>query len=636
MGDVDVSSSKIWAVAGAAVVVSCLLTARLVYQHLRNWRFGQRQRLIVRIVLMVPIYAIDSFLSLVFVKQSILFDVPRDCYESFVIYNFMALLVDYMGGEEAAQQFLARQLPLKHSFPCTCLGYHTMKDFLSTCKVCVLQYSLVKPITAILTLAFHWAGLYKPGDFALDSARFWICVINNSSVTLALYYLVAFYHATHNNAPLNAGNPLPKFVAVKIVIFFAFWQQVVIEIVAAMGLVERTVKLNEDQVEVAWGDLCICLEMALVAVGHAWVFSADEHRHGFYGLLDDTDAEQGVMQVELGPRQAARKIVGVEDLVVDVESAAKHLPQMGKNVTTAWRQCLFPNDEVVNETMARRSKPRRGLKAAIRELDRDRTARDRMRWLLRRLAPDAVERCPRHVRTGQRLFRILNIEVRPLYVVPLDYADSRTLTYEGAEVLLVLLPVAPGGSTDNLAAMAQQADSESVKDTPFAARVEWTDWPPSGNAVETSGPTSPPFETEPGCLMMYVGSSEASEGQRRIDDGDAAGGGAADMLIQRYAVPLLTCSDSSRGLKGQHFAVIQPETAGWGQTAEGAVSPLHPPSPVRPAPPPTCAAEAERDSGGGVPFEDSAQSPGIPAVDLYGYFDDAAVVVESAVGPAQP
>ena len=52
----------------------------------------------------------------------------------------------------------------------------------------------------------------------------YITIINNTSVMLALYYLLAFYHATYTNTMLKQGRPLPKFISVKLIIFFAFWQ----------------------------------------------------------------------------------------------------------------------------------------------------------------------------------------------------------------------------------------------------------------------------------------------------------------------------------------------------------------------------------------------------------------------------
>ena len=53
-------------IPGIACFISCALTSRLVYLHLKHYHMASRQRYIIRIVMMVPIYAVDSWLSLIF------------------------------------------------------------------------------------------------------------------------------------------------------------------------------------------------------------------------------------------------------------------------------------------------------------------------------------------------------------------------------------------------------------------------------------------------------------------------------------------------------------------------------------------------------------------------------------------
>ena len=145
-------------IALLCTIIAVGLSLHLIRGHLRNYVKPQRQRYVIRIVWMVPIYAINSFLSLCFIQYAPIFDVPRDVYESYVLYNFVALLIDYMGGENEAKAFFAAQPPQKHWWPFHWLGDHDMSVFLETTRLCVLQYSIVRPVTAFTTLFLYFSG----------------------------------------------------------------------------------------------------------------------------------------------------------------------------------------------------------------------------------------------------------------------------------------------------------------------------------------------------------------------------------------------------------------------------------------------------------------------------------------------
>lgn len=62
---------------------------------------GHPQSKIVGILWMVPIYAVDSFVSLRFKEAALYVDMLRDCYEGYALYLFLALMVGYLGdGDE--------------------------------------------------------------------------------------------------------------------------------------------------------------------------------------------------------------------------------------------------------------------------------------------------------------------------------------------------------------------------------------------------------------------------------------------------------------------------------------------------------------------------------------------------------
>lgn len=67
--------------AGTFCLLACLLTSFHMYTHLKNYKEPIVQRKIVAILWMSPIYAVTSFLSLVFPTADGYLAVIRDFYE---------------------------------------------------------------------------------------------------------------------------------------------------------------------------------------------------------------------------------------------------------------------------------------------------------------------------------------------------------------------------------------------------------------------------------------------------------------------------------------------------------------------------------------------------------------------------
>jgi len=59
----------------------------------------------------VPIYALDSWLSLL-QNGSLMAELVRECYEAFVIYNFVLYLAEYLGGSATISQILSQKAPV--------------------------------------------------------------------------------------------------------------------------------------------------------------------------------------------------------------------------------------------------------------------------------------------------------------------------------------------------------------------------------------------------------------------------------------------------------------------------------------------------------------------------------------------
>ena len=67
------------------------------------------QKYVVRIILMVPIYAFQSWLSLCFIHARIYIDAIREFYEAFVIASFVYYIIELIGGEDALVSILRQK-----------------------------------------------------------------------------------------------------------------------------------------------------------------------------------------------------------------------------------------------------------------------------------------------------------------------------------------------------------------------------------------------------------------------------------------------------------------------------------------------------------------------------------------------
>jgi len=145
-------------------------------------------------------------------------------YEAWIIYNFMSLCLAYVGGAGAVEVKMNGFILMPSWAATTCClpPLPVNGQFIRNVKRGALQFVLVKPILAALTLVLYSTGHYVEGDWSPSSSYLWITIVYNITYTVALYALLLFYMGTHEL--LVPFRPLLKFALVKSVIFLTFWQ----------------------------------------------------------------------------------------------------------------------------------------------------------------------------------------------------------------------------------------------------------------------------------------------------------------------------------------------------------------------------------------------------------------------------
>ncbi|CAG8847991.1 6485_t:CDS:2, partial [Racocetra persica] len=113
-----------WTISGVFAFVATIISFYLIIRHLQFYHKPNHQRYIVRILFMIPIYSIISWLSYRYFRYSTYYETIRDCYEAFVIAAFFTLLVQYVGDSpEEQKKKLRGRKKAKLPMPCCCITY---------------------------------------------------------------------------------------------------------------------------------------------------------------------------------------------------------------------------------------------------------------------------------------------------------------------------------------------------------------------------------------------------------------------------------------------------------------------------------------------------------------------------------
>jgi hypothetical protein len=136
----------------------------------------------------------------------------------------------------------------------------------------ISEYVQIKPVLAIVTLILKAAGKYNEGDLRWDSGYIYVSIVYNFSIFLALYCLAMFWMCVSED--LKPFRPTPKFLCVKGILFFSFWQAIGISILVSIGTIKKLGPYTDhEHISLGLTDTLICLEMPLFALAHSYAFS---------------------------------------------------------------------------------------------------------------------------------------------------------------------------------------------------------------------------------------------------------------------------------------------------------------------------------------------------------------------------
>eukprot|EP00249_Psilotum_nudum_P021549 c28152_g1_i1 orf=571-2082(+) len=382
------SSSRVGAVytwvvivAGFFVLVALAVSTFLIFEHLSWYNNPEEQKWLIGVILIVPLYATESFLSLCSSHFALEWEILRDCYEAFALYSFGRYLIACLGGEDRTIEMMERQAiagprtPLldhssgkavvKHLFP---LNYFLKpwslgQEFYQAFKFGIVQYMILKTVCALLSLVLQPFDAYGEGNFKWDKGYPYIAVVMNFSQSWALYCLIQFYNNTQEElAPIK---PLAKFLCFKSIVFLTWWQGVIIAIIFSVkAFFPETVKSS---LRSSVQDFLICIEMGFAAMCYVYVFPAKpyhvmgQHKRGSVSVL----ADYASIGSPLDPEEIKQS---EQDSFTQYDNS--DIPEIGTSLKESMHDVVFKGGEyIVNDLKFTVEKVREPVEKGISRLN---------------------------------------------------------------------------------------------------------------------------------------------------------------------------------------------------------------------------------------------------------------------------
>ncbi|KAF8633265.1 hypothetical protein AX17_004441 [Amanita inopinata Kibby_2008] len=268
-----------WTVAGVCTLVTFIISGLIVLAHCRNYTVPRQQRQILRILYMPPIYAFMSFLSYRFFRDYIYYSLIQAVYEAITLSAFLFLLVEFVADSAEKQNranILAEKEKRRLIFPLCCWRYRPTKEyFMHAVKWSVLQYVFIRPTVTFIGIICQAAGvLCESQAYSARYASVYLDAIDFVSISIALYGLLLFYNLTKED--LRGRRPLAKFLAIKLLVFFTFYQNFLFDVLQ-VRVIHATRYWTKTNIAHGLNALTICIEMILFSAFMWWAYPVGEY-----------------------------------------------------------------------------------------------------------------------------------------------------------------------------------------------------------------------------------------------------------------------------------------------------------------------------------------------------------------------
>lgn len=364
------------ALGALASILALIISLTHITQH---WRYNRTKirKSTVRLLFVVPIFALDCWACLMLEASQYdwaeLLTCVREVYEAVALVSFMDLMLTILGGTAQVAKQLERRAELGHhgtekqSLPIRVLfsRYKVGGELLGVVLWGIFQYVFCS-IAYLLLITIIWAldRAHMVSSPAHGVLRILPNVLKALSCGWALTCLLLFAHLVKDLVP--SCGLTGKFLSIKGIVFFTFWQGFAIWVLQRTGEFAIfqswvTGKAEHAGMDTQWwddtevksglNDFLLCFEVLFFSILHIFAYPVREFNGMPQEVQDRIILEEATEGADVERIVSVVNLLNIVDLHDDILALSENSPHGAKGVDeppTSWlmsRSVVAPIEE---------------------------------------------------------------------------------------------------------------------------------------------------------------------------------------------------------------------------------------------------------------------------------------------------
>ncbi|XP_070709209.1 organic solute transporter subunit alpha [Pempheris klunzingeri] len=216
-----------------------------------------------------PVIGTMSCLGMWIPRATMFTDMTSACIFAIVMFNFLILMLEEVGGDEAFLRRAGRHKLKISTGPCCCcclcLPYVAItRRSLFLLKLGTFQFAVLKIVFTILSIVLYTNGNFDLADLSIEGAVMWINPFVGILTITALWPVAIIFR--HLSSALRTLKIIPKYAMYQLVLILTQLQTAIINILALNGTIACTPPFSSAARGYMMSQQLLILEMFIITL----------------------------------------------------------------------------------------------------------------------------------------------------------------------------------------------------------------------------------------------------------------------------------------------------------------------------------------------------------------------------------